>query len=364
MRFTALDSLRGICALLVALYHFPAICAVTESAFIRNSWLFVDFFFVLSGFIIAFGYSDNLHSLRDLVVFVQRRFARVWPLQAFTLLLLVSVQLMIWILAPGSLKAPFALGGRFDPLAIFTNLFLLNAVNIHPQTTWNIPSWSIGAEFYTYILFGLTCIFLRSRPTIAYVCFFAAACAFLFFVAPSYALATYDFGMIRCIYGFFVGCVAFNLYRLARRNNFRTNTALEAAAAIAVAIFICLADHGPLTLLGPTIFAFAIIVFAFQTGKISDVLCWSGPRKLGLWSYSVYMVHYLLVDVFRGGLKMMGRSIVLSELTTDAVLVLFIVATIGLASLTYRFVEEPSRAYINKLGGSRFRSMKVIAERG
>jgi peptidoglycan/LPS O-acetylase OafA/YrhL len=63
------------------------------------------------------------------------------------------------------------------------------------------------------------------------------------------------------------------------------------------------------------------------------------------------MVHYLVVDVFRGGLKLLGRSPAgLSELTTEVLLVLFVAATIGIAALAYRFVEEPSRVYLNRVG--------------
>ena len=59
-RFQVLDSWRGICALLVALFHFPTASAISQSAFIGSSYLFVDFFFVLSGFVIALNYGDRL----------------------------------------------------------------------------------------------------------------------------------------------------------------------------------------------------------------------------------------------------------------------------------------------------------------
>jgi peptidoglycan/LPS O-acetylase OafA/YrhL len=60
-RFIALDSWRGIAACLVALFHLEAYSHLVYShlnaaPFLRNSWLFVDFFFVLSGFVIAANY--------------------------------------------------------------------------------------------------------------------------------------------------------------------------------------------------------------------------------------------------------------------------------------------------------------------
>ena len=59
-RFTALDGWRGICALLVALYHFHATSHVEQLGLVRNAYLFVDFFFVLSGFVITYAYADRL----------------------------------------------------------------------------------------------------------------------------------------------------------------------------------------------------------------------------------------------------------------------------------------------------------------
>ena len=59
MRLVALDSLRGLCALMVALMHINSISHISESTLVRQSWLFVDFFFVLSGFVIAHSYIDR-----------------------------------------------------------------------------------------------------------------------------------------------------------------------------------------------------------------------------------------------------------------------------------------------------------------
>ena len=56
MRFRALDSWRGIAACLVALYHLDAYSHLFDVPFLRNSYLMVDFFFVLSGFVIAANY--------------------------------------------------------------------------------------------------------------------------------------------------------------------------------------------------------------------------------------------------------------------------------------------------------------------
>jgi peptidoglycan/LPS O-acetylase OafA/YrhL len=81
LHFAALDSWRGIAAIAVALLHCPAYGYVYSLPFVRHSGLFVDFFFVLSGFVIAYNYGDQVRNLKDVFLFMQRRFARLWPLR-------------------------------------------------------------------------------------------------------------------------------------------------------------------------------------------------------------------------------------------------------------------------------------------
>ena len=79
-RYAALDSLRGVCALFVCLFHFRANGPIATLEFVRGSWLFVDFFFVLSGFVIAANYRERLVAGAFLRGFVILRFGRVYPL--------------------------------------------------------------------------------------------------------------------------------------------------------------------------------------------------------------------------------------------------------------------------------------------
>src|SRR6185369_12703369 len=70
LRFHALDSWRGLCAVLVAPLHYRAIWHLHEFPLIRNSYLFVDFFFVLSCFVIAHAYGDRIGDMADFSRFV------------------------------------------------------------------------------------------------------------------------------------------------------------------------------------------------------------------------------------------------------------------------------------------------------
>jgi hypothetical protein len=69
-RFLALDSMRGLCAIIVAIYHFSSASYIGEVPFIKNGLLFVDFFFVLSGFVIAASYEKAAHQIFYFKVYV------------------------------------------------------------------------------------------------------------------------------------------------------------------------------------------------------------------------------------------------------------------------------------------------------
>ncbi len=71
-RFESLDSLRGVAACLVALGHLGTTTPFTSSLFFANTTFLVDFFFVLSGFVIAWNYAHRLTTLTDLRDFADR----------------------------------------------------------------------------------------------------------------------------------------------------------------------------------------------------------------------------------------------------------------------------------------------------
>ena len=83
-RFEVLDSWRGICAIMVVLYHVPGFFLFSDLAVIRSGWLFVDFFFVLSGFVITHAYGPKIANLDDAFHFISRRFFRIYPLHFCT----------------------------------------------------------------------------------------------------------------------------------------------------------------------------------------------------------------------------------------------------------------------------------------
>jgi peptidoglycan/LPS O-acetylase OafA/YrhL len=361
-RFVALDSWRGICAILVVVFHFTTDMpsSLETSAFIRNGYLFVDFFFVLSGFVLCHSYRGKITSLADFGRFVLRRFGRVWPLHAVVLAGLVAATAWITYLPhPDGLSLSWKSTG-YSINALLPSVLLLNAMNLQ-GTVWNGPAWSIGAEFYVYLLFALLVIVTSRRLVLPSLCLSLAALALVYRWAPDLMNTTWDYGIIRCIAGFFGGVVAYHVYEFTRARNPLRATLLELAAVVAVALFVTYAgedaDHGsPITLAAPLVFGAAVIVFAGEHGFLSLMLHARPFRALGRYSFSIYMIHMpmlvmlcygawsagLYTKAFPGPAQPWMGSV-------DLVLIEFVLAVVLVAAASYRFIELPSRRGFNAL---------------
>src|SRR5438445_11061004 len=96
-RFVVLDSWRGIAACMVALGHLDLLSPYSHVhgvPFLSNSWLFVDFFFVLSGFVIAANYQQRLLDGFGVGRFLLLRLGRLYPLHFAVLTLFIGSELL------------------------------------------------------------------------------------------------------------------------------------------------------------------------------------------------------------------------------------------------------------------------------
>lgn len=369
MRFSALDSWRGIAALMVALFHLPVAGHLYPVPLVRHGFLFVDFFFVLSGFVISHAYAGKLHSARDYAGFLIRRFGRLWPLH-------VAV-LGAWIglegakhLATGSGFDP---AGATDPAAIPSHMLLTHALGQFDKLTWNGQSWSISAEFWMYVLFGAAAVFLGSWRTAVLIALAVASAAVIANFSSSGIEVTYDLGFLRCVYGFTVGYLVYQLHNSTRAEQvLGARGALppwlwEALAVALVVAFVAVAGRGTLSLAAPFVFAVPVLIFAREQGPLSRWLNAPSLQALGRWSYSIYMVHGIVVYALALAVYQVQRStgavlwaiettgtqseklVVANPWLLDLVWLGYAAGIIGMSAVTYRWIEEPGRAWFAKL---------------
>jgi peptidoglycan/LPS O-acetylase OafA/YrhL len=377
LRFAALDGWRGICASLVALYHVEVIGEIYAGHFrnlavISNAYLFVDFFFVLSGFVIAHTYQSKIASIEGVVTFAIRRFGRVWPLHMIVLVAFIGLEfakLLAHAHGIATETAPFS--GSFTSPAIVTNIFLVQSFGLHSELTWNQPSWSIGVEFYTYLAFALLVLIWRGRIAAVSALTVIAGALIVAACSRNYMRTTFDYGFFRCLDGFFVGVLVHRLYRSGWRVRIAPAikpTALEFGVVLAVTAFVSAADARPVSLLSPLIFGVAVYVFALERGAVSRLLLTRPFRAAGAWSYSIYMTQAFLLIVMARIIRLVeahlaridpieatvegSRQPLLwfgSDWSADALVLLYLGLLLVTASITYRFIENPGRAFFNAM---------------
>jgi len=356
-RFDALDSWRGIAACLVALYHLRLYSHshLTMLPLLQHSYLFVDFFFVLSGFVIAANYERRLAEGFSLWRFALLRFGRLYPLHLALLAACILLHLAHSASHLGTVSAfqpPF-----WSPDTIVANLLLVNSLHLFSFPTWNQPSWSIGTEFYTYLLFGLALVLTKRRIAMLMVLVILAAAGALWLLVGDMD-TTFDWGLVRCIFGFAIGVLAWHARRAAR---LRSGTALELAALALIVAFVCSAGRTKLSLAAPAVFAPAVLVFAAEAGAVSRILRAPAFLWLGARSYSIYLVHFVVawllldaaklaelagIDLYSGG--RLGRT----PWEGDLANVVYFALVLGVAAFTYRAIESPARAWFRRLAAT------------
>lgn len=333
-RFTALDSWRGLCALVVALFHFPIVSQLQTFALVKHGWLFVDFFFVLSGFVIAYSNADKLIDRPSVSNYVVRRIGRLWPLHATMLALFVTVALV---------KKDFS-DERHSVDAILTNLLMIHSWGMHTDITWNGPSWSISVEFALYLIFAI----VAAVPARIFVWMGLAlfGAAILAFVAPHGTYSTYDYGIARGLAGFFVGA----LISRVRRHSFGT-----AAEVAVVALVVTFTSIGAMTLAAPLVFGLTVYIFAYSDGALNRLLCAKPFVALGSWSYSLYLTHAAVVAVIwaaasKIGLRAEGGVLVgWTQLQAGAAALAYLAIVVVVGWLGYVIFDKPSQRAVRAM---------------
>lgn len=365
MRFSVLDSWRGLAALTVALYRFPTDGRLFASPLVVNSYLFVDFFFVLSGFVIAHAYFARMIDGASLRSFAIRRFGRLWPLHAAMFAFFLLYETTRTLTAPG-MAGPTPFTGLRAPATILPEIAFATTLGFGPNG-WNHPSWSISAEFWTYLLFGVLC--LSFRPAFAWIAALVASVALAFVVTSSESGmdVTFRLGLGRCIAGFFVGTLTYLgwlRWKDACRWSAAGFTAAEAFSVVVALGFVWIAGHDALSFAAPLVFATVIVVFAFEGGAVSSWLMARPFQLLGKLSYSIYMTALLVAMILArafvvvdsrvgdGGLSRVTESGPVVTLPTaamnDAASLFYLLLVVLVSSLTYRLIEAPGRKFFNR----------------
>ena len=368
--FWVLDSFRGICACIVALSHFHANSIFNGSLLLDRGSIYVDFFFVLSGFVIFANYGERLKSGYGVNKFVFLRFGRLYPLHITVFLGFILVELLQFFIHVDSaaLYAPFQGPGE-SVGAMLANVFLVHSLGIFDRFSYNGPSWSISVEFYTYILFAFILTY-----TGRFSLYVVALCAFISFMIVfthhPHLYAKLDYGFFRCVYGFACGALTWEIYKKwghkfqeLIQGKIKINM-LELGVLVLSMIYINYYSFGKLSFFVPIVFSIVVLLFAFEGGVFSRVLKHKFFLLLGMLSYSIYMTHIFIAGKFfelpirllegrmgwEIGTEVDGEMLYGSNLFTGTAIELsYMLTVICWSYISFEIIEDPFRKLSKKV---------------
>jgi len=358
--YEILDGLRGVAALLVVLFHVFEVHSHGDHSkqLINHGYLAVDFFFMLSGYVISYAYDDrwNRMSMKD---FFKRRLIRLHPM--IIIGMIIGAILYYCQYSPGlgwraisevpAWKMLLVMVIGFTLIPVGRGLDIRGWSEMHPL---NGPAWSL---FYEYIANIVYAVFLRRiTKNFLVVLVIIAAC-----ITAHYALTNpkgniiggwsidphqLRIGFTRLAFPFLAGLLLARIIKIRFTKNAFLSTSLL------LLIFMSVPHIGnkeQLWLNGIyecfcLMIVFPIIVWLGAGGKVHGKKTFGLCKFLGDISYPIYITHFPIVYVYMAWVTNNRYSLVESW----HVGILCVVISIAVAYLSLKMYDIPVREWLRK----------------
>lgn len=325
--YDLLDGLRGVAALLVVWYHvfegYAFAGAKPTVECINHGYLCVDFFFMLSGFVIGYAYDDRWNRSLTLKGFFQRRLIRLHPM-----VIMGAVLGTVTFLVQGSVQWDGThIATSAVMLALLLSLFLIPAVpgcgyevrGNGEMFPLNGPAWSLFFEYIGNILYALFIRRLSDKALLALVILLGAALGcFALTDASGYGcigvgwtLDRINFvgGLLRMLFPFTLG-----MFLSRRFLPIRIKGAFWICSLILVGLFFIPYIAGNTPVLWNGLFeivcialVFPVLVWLGASGTTTDTFSTRVCKFLGDISFPLYIVHYPFMYLFYAWLIRTGQ---------------------------------------------------------
>ncbi|CCY39450.1 acyltransferase [Tannerella sp. CAG:118] len=359
--YELLDGLRGVAALLVIWYHvFEGFATSPIDQRFNHGYLAVDFFFILSGFVIGYAYDDRWKTSMTIKDFIKRRLIRLHPM-----VVMGAVLGAITFYIQGCEKWDGTqVSISMLMLAMLLNLFLIPAVpgsghevrgngEMYPL---NGPSWSLFFEYIGNLLYAL-CIRRMSTKALTVLVIFAGIGLASFAISNlsgfghlgvGWSLLDYNLlgGFLRLLFSFSMGLLMSRVFKPVHiRGAFWI-------CSLTIAVLLSVPHIGGTEALWMngiydsvcSIIIFPILVYLGASGKTTDKGTSRICKFLGDISYPLYIVHYPFMYLFYAWVW--GEKLTFSQ-TWPVALGLFF-GNILLAYLCLKLYDEPVRKWLSK----------------
>lgn len=362
--YAILDGLRGVAALMVVAFHFLETHAASRfEQIINHGYLAVDFFFVLSGFVIGYAYDDRWNNM-SITEFFKRRLIRLHPMIIVAMIIGAVMfyfqdckafsnihDAQLW-----QVLLTMVIGMTLIPLT--PSMDVRGWQEMHPL---NGPAWSLFFEYVANILYAL--FIRRFSNTALAILVFIAGCATIHYtiwgahgdVIGGWSLAPdqLQIGFTRLMYPFFAGLLLSRIVKPGRIPHAFLICSLAVIAILAVPRF---GDEKTLWINGIyeslcIIIFFPLIVYIGASGTIQDGILSKISGFLGGISYPIYIIHYPIIYTYTAWITNNNVSL---QNGWPVILGCY-VATIVLAYACLRFYDIPVRQWL----GKRFMAKKL-----
>ncbi len=352
----AINGLRGAGALAILLYHMGPSLAhsplfAPATLWFAKYYLFLDLFFMVSGFALAAGYArvfaDGVRG-EALRRFWTGRLARVLPLYWATLAVAVAIEFaLFWGVKAGLFAPGFEPFDRpaANPENLVTTALLLQAWGLHDKLTWNIPAWFVSALMGAYLAFPFLIAAAqrlneRMRATVLIALCGSAMLILHGLYANEYLQPPNDVAVLRALVELMLGAGLFLMRPQVLAPAMRSMLQIGCALAVFASLHLKLWDGFALLL-----FAAFVVLIRTDEGALARALKARPMFWLGRISFSLYMIHFLVLFLI-DSLGKMRVPLVDWFFWTENMwlnLILRVVIVIALASVVHRRFEEPAR---------------------
>lgn len=363
--YELLDGLRGVAALLVVFYHifegFSFAGGGTLITVINHGYLAVDFFFILSGFVIGYAYDDRWKKNLTLKGFFKRRLIRLHPM----IVMGAVIGCLTFFIQGGVKWDGTQVATSAVMLALLLAMFFIPA---YPGAGYDVrgngemfslngPSWSLFFEYIGNLLYALFIHRLSNKALTVLVILLGLGLSWFALsdvvgygmIGVGWTLDGLNFwgGMLRMLFPFTLGMLISRNFR-----PFKVRGAFWICSLILLVLFCVpyIEGHSPVCLNGVfemvcIVVVFPMLVFLGASGQTTDKRSTRICKFLGDISYPLYAIHYPLMYLFYAWL-IENKLYTLGETWPMAALVYF--GSIVLAYLCLKLYDEPVRKWLGR----------------
>ena len=345
-RILSLDGLRGVFCLLIVFEHYSPIYLpklIYDFPVIRSSYIVVDFFFVLSGYILALKYWNSISDLKTLKSFYLKRLFRLYPLVLITSSFLLLIEIFTYYKLKGFKNDPISL--YEISLRYLNDVLLVNSSNILGAHSMNIPSWSISAEFFCYLIFGIFLVYFKNLKQFLNVLLLSFIVLAL---TQEYAFPTFSFGFIRGIISFLVGVILFKsniLKNFKIKNNHQVIIIIIFGLSLYLLTLKTYLITKTLSIFLPFFFAFTIHIILNGKGILTRFLTNPFITKIGDLSFSIYLNHFVVVLIIP---RLIFQILKVPNTTIYQIMVFILcpIIVILISKFTNKYIEVKFNKYL------------------